>query len=171
MGFTDYGAKNLKVVYKEVSALVPYSSNSRTHSDEQVSQVAASIQEFGFTNPILVDEQCGIIAGHGRLMASKKLGLEKVPTITLSGLSEAQKKAYVIADNKMALNAGWDFYLLGVELAALDDINFDLRKIGFSDKELMDIIGDVDEVLIDSFADVTESTLAHQCPKCGFEFD
>jgi ParB-like chromosome segregation protein Spo0J len=161
----------LSVVYHATKDLIPFENNSRTHSDAQVEQIAESIKEFGFTNPILIDPDRSVIAGHGRLLAATRSGISEVPTITLSGLTEAQKRAYVIADNKMALNAGWDFDLLGFELAALGDINFDLRKIGFSDKELMDIMGDVDEVLIDSFADVTESSLAHQCPKCGFEFD
>jgi DNA modification methylase len=140
MGFADNGTKDLKVVYKQVSTLIPYALNSRTHSEEQVSQVAASIQEFGFTNPILIDDQCGIIAGHGRLMASKKLGLEQVPTITLSGLSEAQKKAYVIADNKLALNAGWDTTALTAELERLQELEFDLDLIGFDADELAQLL-------------------------------
>ena len=99
---------SLSIEYRNINDLIPYVNNSRTHSDEQVTQIAASIKEFGFTNPILIDEQGGVIAGHGRVMAAKKLGLEQVPTITLAGLSDAQRKAYVIADNKLALNAGWD---------------------------------------------------------------
>lgn len=161
----------LSVVYHPTGDLIPFENNSRTHSDAQVEQIAGSIKEFGFTNPILIDPDRGVIAGHGRLLAATRAGIPEVPTITLYGLTEAQRRAYVIADNKMALNAGWDFDLLGVELADLDDVNFDLRKIGFSDKELLDLMGDVSEALIDSFADVTEATLAHQCPKCGFEFD
>lgn len=98
----------------KVSNLVPYVRNSRTHSAEQVAQIAASIREFGFTNPLLIDEQGGIIAGHGRLLAAQKLGFDEVPAITLHGLSDAQKKAYVIADNKLALNAGWDDEMLRV---------------------------------------------------------
>ncbi len=96
----------IEITTRKTNDLIPYVNNSRTHSDEQVSQVAASIKEFGFTNPILVDADNGIIAGHGRLMAAKKLGLQEVPTIELGHLSDAQKKAYVIADNKLALNAG-----------------------------------------------------------------
>lgn len=129
----------LKVVYKHAADLIPYANNSRTHSDEQVAQVAASIKEFGFTNPILVDEHNGIIAGHGRLMAANKLKLEQVPTITLAGLSEAQKKAYVIADNKLALNGGWDNEMLAVELEQLKDLGFDLDLIGFDAEELAEI--------------------------------
>lgn len=119
----------------EVSALIPYAKNSRTHDDKQVAQLAASIDEFGFRNPILVDG-LGIIAGHGRLMAAKKLGLKKVPTIDCSDLTEAQKKAYIIADNKLALNAGWDTNLLSIELEELQYKGFNLELLGFDDKEL-----------------------------------
>ena len=105
----------MEIVYKKVNELIPYINNSRTHSEEQVNQIVASINEFGFTNPLLIDEKDSIIAGHGRLLASKKLGMEEVPCIVLKGLTEAQKKAYIIADNKMALNAGWDDELLKIE--------------------------------------------------------
>lgn len=120
-----------EIVYKSVKELVPYARNSRTHSDEQVAQIMASIKEFGFTNPILTDGENGIIAGHGRVMAAQRLGLEDVPTIELSHLTEAQKKAYIIADNKLALNSGWDEDLLQLELIELDDMNFDYSKLGF----------------------------------------
>lgn len=119
-----------------VSELIPYIKNSRTHSDQQVAQIAASIKEFGWTNPILVDGDRGIIAGHGRLMAARKLGYEKVPTIELSYLTPTQRKAYVIADNQLALNAGWDTNLLSIELAELQDSEFDLSLLGFDDSEL-----------------------------------
>lgn len=109
----------MEIVYKKVNDLIPYINNSRTHSDEQVNQIVASINEFGFTNPLLIDEKDNIIAGHGRLLSSKKLKMEEVPCIVLSGLTEAQKKAYIIADNKMALNAGWDDELLKIELENL----------------------------------------------------
>lgn len=132
--------KNLAIEYRDSSGLIPYVNNSRTHSDEQVAQVAASIQEFGFTNPILIDEKGGIIAGHGRLMAAKKLGLVKVPTITLAGLSEAQKKAYVIADNKLALNAGWDTTALTAELERLQELDFNLDLTGFDADELAQLL-------------------------------
>lgn len=121
----------IELQHRSVSDLIPYALNSRTHSDAQVSQIAASIKEFGFTNPILIDEQGGIIAGHGRLMAAKKLGLLEVPTITLSGLTEAQKKAYVIADNQLALNAGWDMETLRVEIEHLKEVDFDIDLLGF----------------------------------------
>jgi DNA modification methylase len=132
--------KNLEIEYRDKSGLIPYANNSRTHSDDQVSQVAASIKEFGFTNPILIDEKGGIIAGHGRLLAAKKLGLEKVPTITLAGLSEAQKKAYVIADNKLALNAGWDTTALTAELERLQELDFNLDLTGFDADELAQLL-------------------------------
>jgi len=120
----------------EVSALIPYAKNSRTHDDAQVAQIAASIKEFGWTNPILVDGDKGVIAGHGRLLAARKLGMNKVPTIELKDMTEAQKKAYVIADNKLALNARWDTNFLSLELQELKDQDFDLTLLGFDDKEL-----------------------------------
>ena len=132
---------DLSIEYKSVDDLIPYVNNSRTHSDEQVTQVAASIKEFGFTNPILIDENNGIIAGHGRLMAAKKLKLEQVPTITLEGLTDAQRKAYVIADNKLALNAGWDFDLLKIEIESLQEDDFKLDLLGFDVDELNGILG------------------------------
>jgi len=123
----------------EVSKLIPYINNSRTHSDNQITQLASSIKEFGFRNPILVDG-LGIIAGHGRLMAAKKLGIDKVPTIDCSDMTETQKKAYIIADNKLALNAGWDTSMLSIELEALQETDFDLSLLGFDDKELNDLL-------------------------------
>ena len=126
----------------DVGRLVPYDRNPRTHAPEQISQVAASIVEFGFLNPILVDTAAGIIAGHGRLQAAKQLGLTQVPVVVLDHLSEAQKRAYVIADNKLALNAGWDDDLLRDELAALEGDGFDVSLTGFSDDELADLLED-----------------------------
>lgn len=122
----------LQVKYRPIGELIPYVRNSRTHSDEQVAQIAASIKEFGFTNPVLVDGDKGIIAGHGRILASRKLGLKDVPTIELAHLTEAQRRAYVIADNKLAENAGWDMDLLKIEVADLDAMEFDLTLLGFS---------------------------------------
>jgi len=131
---------SLSIDYVPTTDLLPYAMNSRTHSDEQVAQIAASIKEFGFTNPILIDDAAGIIAGHGRLMAAKKLKLTEVPTITLEGLTEAQKKAYVIADNKLALNAGWDTDALTAELRRLQELKFDLDLIGFDSDELAQLL-------------------------------
>lgn len=131
---------SLKIENIPVERLIPFANNSRTHDDAQVAQIAASIREFGFTNPILIDENDGIIAGHGRLMAARKLGLEDVPCIRLSHLTEAQKRAYVIADNKLALNAGWDEELLKIELSALQAEGFDVGLTGFSADELAALI-------------------------------
>ncbi len=122
-----------------IDELIPYVRNARTHSDSQVAQIAASIKEFGWTNPILIDGDKGIIAGHGRLLAARKLGMDKVPVIELSHLSETQKKAYIIADNKLSLNAGWDDELLGIELEELKGDGFDLSLTGFDDTELSDL--------------------------------
>lgn len=124
-----------------VERLVPYERNARTHSPEQVAQLAASIAEFGFLNPILVDSKDGIIAGHGRLAAAKDMGLPEVPVVVLDHLSEAQKRAYVLADNKLALNAGWDEKLLQIELTGLQLQDFDLSLIGFDEDDLGKLLG------------------------------
>lgn len=131
---------HLQIEYKETAKLIPYVNNSRTHSDEQIKQVASSIKEFGFTNPILIDETDGIIAGHGRLMAAQLLDMQEVPTIRLVGLTKAQTKAYVIADNQLALNSGWDLDRLKLEVLDLDDLSFNLETLGFDDKFLTDLI-------------------------------
>ena len=153
----------MEIIYKKVQDLIPYINNSRTHSEEQVNQIVASINEFGFTNPLLIDEKGSIIAGHGRLMASKKLGMEEVPCIVLSGLTEAQKKAYIIADNKMALNAGWDDELLKIELENLKELDFDLELTGFNVDELDDILGkneEEKEIIEDEVPEVPEEPKA-----------
>ena len=137
----------LEVVYKKVDDLIPYVNNTRTHDEKQVKQIASSIKEFGFTNPILIDEENGIIAGHGRLLGADKLGLKEVPTITLNGLSKAQKKAYIIADNKLALNAGWNEELLKLELQSLKDMDFDITLTGFELDEID--LGEEDQILTD----------------------
>lgn len=133
---------DIKVERREIADLIPYAANSRTHSDTQVAQIAASIREFGWTNPILVSGDGTIIAGHGRLLAARQLGLGDVPVIVLDHLSEAQRKALVIADNKLALNAGWDEGLLSTELAGLNELGFDLSVIGFSTDELSALLAD-----------------------------
>lgn len=130
----------MQIEQQPIDALVPYARNSRTHSDEQIAQVAASIREFGFTNPVLIDGDGGIIAGHGRVMAARKLGLAQVPCIRLAHLTEAQRRAYVIADNKLALNAGWDEEMLRTEIAALKDMEYNLGLTGFSDAELEEML-------------------------------
>jgi len=121
---------------RKVNELIPYINNSRTHSDAQVAQIAASIREFGWTNPILIDGENGIIAGHGRLKAAMLLDMEEVPVIELSHLSETQKKAYIIADNKLAMNAGWDMELLKLEISELEDKDFNIELLGFDPSEL-----------------------------------
>jgi ParB-like chromosome segregation protein Spo0J len=141
----------------KIDKLIPYARNSRTHSDAQVAQIAASIKEFGFTNPVLIDETGSIIAGHGRVMAARKLAIADVPSIRLTHLTEAQKKAYIIADNKLALNAGWDDEMLAVELADLKDMGFDLDLIGFSTDEIKLLFGNLDDVLDDLREPVDES--------------
>jgi ParB-like chromosome segregation protein Spo0J len=129
---------SLNVEYLPPSAIKPSLRNARTHSPKQISQIAASIEEFGFTNPVLIDEGNDIIAGHGRLAAAKQLKLETVPTIRLSHLSAAQKRALMLADNKLALNAGWDEELLRIELAELSaaDLDFDVGITGFETAEI-----------------------------------
>jgi len=131
-----------QIELRSIRALVPDVRNSRTHSDAQVAQVAASIREFGWTNPILVDGEGVIIAGHARLLAARKLGLEEVPVIVLAHLTPAQKRALVIADNKLALNAGWDEDTLRAELVSLQEDGFDLEVVGFSDEELRVLLAD-----------------------------
>ena len=141
-----------EIIYKNVKDLIPYVNNTRTHDEKQVKQIAASIKEFGFTNPVLVGESNDVIAGHGRILAAEKLGIGEVPTIELKGLSEAQKKAYIIADNKLALNAGWDEDLLKIELEGLKELDFDLSVIGFNSEELDDLLKtEQDEVVEDDF--------------------
>ena len=136
-----------------VDNLIPYARNARTHSDEQVAQIAASIAEFGFTNPILTDGERGVIAGHGRLAAARKLGLKEVPVIELSYLTDTQKKAYILADNRLAMNAGWDDELLKLELTELKDADFDLDLMGFTSDELDRLInGDAGGGLTDDDA-------------------
>lgn len=146
-------AKPLEIEVIETHKLVPYAKNSRTHSKEQITQIATSIEEFGFTNPVLIGESEDIIAGHGRVMAAKELELSKVPCIRLKHLTEEQKKAYVIADNKLALNAGWDENLLKQEIESLQESDYDISLTGFSEMEIdellaaEEIIDEADEIL------------------------
>lgn len=135
-----------KIEYINVDKLSAYETNSRTHSKEQIGQIAASISEFGFTNPVLIDQDNGIIAGHGRVEAAKQIGMDEVPCLRLSHLTEAQRKAYVIADNKLALNAGWDDALLRDEIESLQGLDYNIALLGFSDVELEEILKNVDEI-------------------------
>jgi ParB-like chromosome segregation protein Spo0J len=158
-----------------IERLVPYERNARTHSAEQVAQIAASIQEFGFTNPILVASDDGILAGHGRLAAAKDLGLAEVPVVVLDHLSPTQRRAYVLADNKLALNAGWDVDVLTAEMEQLQAVEFDLELVGWSAGELAELMAEPD------FAPGTEEDQGQLdqtqpkevdciCPSCGHEF-
>ena len=130
-----------KVELLKVSALIPFINNARTHSDEQITQLAASIKEFGWGAPLLIDKDDGVIAGHARLLAAKKLKLERVPCVRLKHLSDAQRKALILADNRIAANSGWDNELLAVQLDELRDMQFDLTLLGFSKAELNDLVG------------------------------
>lgn len=159
-----------------VADLVPYAKNSRVHDDAQVAQIAASIREFGFTNPVLIDAQGGIIAGHGRVLAARKLKLEQVPCIMLDHLTDTQRRAYVIADNALALNSSWNAELLQLELADLHAAEFNMDLLGFDAAALSLAMGFEDEL-----AEAPESSskeidpddykMGCKCPKCGFEFD
>lgn len=131
----------LKITYRPVDDLIPYARNARVHSERQINQIAASIREFGFTVPVLLDGENGIIAGHGRVEAARKLAMDSVPCIDLEHLSETQKRAYILADNKLALNAGWDDELLGIELDSLAEAGFDSELSGFSFAEIEGLKG------------------------------
>ena len=160
------------IVSRKVEDLIPYARTSRTHSDEQVAQIAASVREFGWTNPVLVDGENGIIAGHGRILAARKLGMDEVPCIELAGLSDTQRRAYIIADNKLALNGGWDDELLALELGELHAADFDMDLLGFDAGELSLAMGlgadfmpgtEDDQGKLDELAPII-------CPSCGHEF-
>ena len=147
----------LEIAYRSVADLIPYARNARTHSDAQVAQVAASIREFGWTNPVLIDPAGGIIAGHGRVLAARKLGMDKVPCITLGHLTDTQRRAYILADNKLVLNAGWDDEMLRLELTDLQEMGADLGLIGFGENELA-------KLLVDPAAGLTDPDDAPEPP-------
>jgi DNA modification methylase len=140
---------NLAITYRPTAELIPYVKNARVHNESHVSQIAASIKQWGWTNPILTDGASGVIAGHGRLLAAQKLKLDQVPTIDLVGLSDADKRAYIIADNKLALNATWDTDMLGIELAELSELGVDLGLTGFTEDEINALLADKTEGLTD----------------------
>lgn len=175
----------LKFVYRKVSDLIPYVNNARTHNEEQIIKLASSIKEFGFMSPIIISDDGGIIAGHGRLMAAKKLGIEKVPCVVESHLTDLQKKGYILADNRLSLDAGWDEDLLKIELQTLKDNDVDLALTGFDNNEIdkilkidddelndnsftQEIINNSSEIDADEFDD---DKFEHVCPKCGFKFN
>jgi hypothetical protein len=145
----------LTIKYKKTADLVPYANNSRLHDETQLGQLVASINEFGFTNPVLLDGANGIIAGHGRVMAANVLGLETVPTIELQHLTDEQKAAYVIADNKLAQNAKWDDEILRLELQSLSDADYDLSILGFDEASLSRLL-DVSKTA-DAFEEYNEA--------------
>jgi len=171
---SDLEKRNLEIEYRPIDRLITYARNARTHSDEQIAQIAASIKEFGWTNPVLVDGDNGIIAGHGRVMAARKLGLAEVPCIELSHLTDAQKRMYILADNKLAENAGWDNDILQVELSALHDEGFDLGLTGFSGDELSNLMYEpqFDPGTEDDQGKLDEKTPKMvTCPHCNGKFD
>ena len=163
-----------KIERRAIEELIPYARNSRTHSDAQVAQIAASIKEWGWTMPILVDQAGGIIAGHGRVMAARSLGHKDVPVVIASGWSDAKKRAYVIADNKLALNAGWDNEMLKTEIDELIQSGYDMDLIGFDSEDFEKLINE------QSFEPGNEDDQGKldqldpkwiSCPHCGKEFD
>lgn len=162
---------SIKLNSIKTSDLIPYARNARTHSAEQVAQIAASIKEFGFINPVIIDKDNGIIAGHGRVMAARKLGMAEVPCVEVAHLTEAQKKAYILADNQLAMNAGWDREMLRLEIEDLS-LCFNLDAIGFSKHEIDGLLASID------FEDPNEVEKEEKsskkiiiCPKCGFEYE
>lgn len=170
-GTPDAAEAPRKIVMRNIAELRPYEKNARTHSQQQVKQIAASIKEFGWTNPILIDEEDNVIAGHGRLLGGAELGETQAPTLTLTGLTDAQKRAYIIADNKLALNAGWDIDVLSEELKRLATDEVDFGLMGFDAREIEQLIGmpqfaaaSADEQgRLDLTAQIT-------CPHCGEVF-
>jgi ParB-like chromosome segregation protein Spo0J len=156
----------MQLTYISTRELIPYAKNSRTHSAEQVAQIAASIKEFGFVNPVLIDGKSGIIAGHGRVMAAQKLKLATIPCIILDHLTETQKRAYVIADNKLALNAGWDHAMLSAELTDLREIDFDLGLLGFDGDEIESILNPVEPEQPEPSEQESEEKEPIECPHC-----
>jgi len=149
-----------------IDKLVPYARNARTHSKEQILQLRASLREFGFVNPVIVDKDLNIIAGHGRVLAAKEEGITEVPCVFAEHLTEAQKRAYIIADNRLALNAGWDTEMLSVELSELQGVDFDLSLLGFDDAELNKLLGGIEDIKDDDF-DVDEELSKPAITKLG----
>jgi ParB-like chromosome segregation protein Spo0J len=160
-----------KIERRSIEKLIPYARNSRTHSDAQVAQIAASIKEWGWTMPILVDEAGGIIAGHGRVLAARSLGHEDVPVVVAKGWSESKKRAYVIADNKLALNAGWDFEMLASEIEELNSDGYELDLIGFNAEEMDKVINPVVDTPPEDFNEYGDDIeTEYKCPKCSYEW-
>lgn len=152
-------------------SLIPYALNSRTHSDAQVSQIAASIKEFGFLNPIIIDGANGIIAGHGRVLAAQKLGMKELPVVEASHLTDAQRKAYVIADNKLALNADWNEKKLFTEITNLLETDFEIELLGFTDNELAKLLGEDNAEIVGDIVFSEELGEAHNYVVVYFDND
>lgn len=148
----------LQIVYKNVDDLIPYARNAKIHDENNINLIAGSIKSFGFNNPVLLDGENGIIAGHGRVLASKKLGIKQIPTIELQGLSDAEKRAYIIADNRLTEKSEWDKEILSLELQDLNELGIDLNIIGFNDEDLNNIIQEeTPEVVEDEFSEQVET--------------
>ena len=168
--------KKTQYYMEVVEKLIPYARNARTHSELQIAQIAASIQEFGFLSPIIIAKDNTILCGHGRFYAAQKLGLKQVPCIKEEYLTEAQRRAYILADNRIGLNAGWDNELLKVEIADLQGVDFNVELTGFNDKEIVELFSvDVEgrpaenkEYDEEEFGD---EEFEHECPRCGFRFN
>ncbi len=168
-----------KMQMVEISRLVPYVNNARTHSAAQISKLRASIREFGFINPVIIDGNYGIIAGHGRVVAAQEEGLAEVPCVLVDHLTEAQKKAYILADNRYAQDAGWDEELLRIEIEGLQAESFDVSLTGFRDDEITDLFALKDDGPDDPEGnnkefgeeDFADEEFQHECPRCGFRFN
>lgn len=165
---------------KRVDELIPYARNARTHSPEQVAKIAGSIKEFGFINPVIISQDGGILAGHGRVLAAQKLGLEEVPCIEESHLTDTQRRAYILADNRLSLDAGWDEEMLRLEIKDLAT-HIDMGLTGFTDMEIdMYLNGHIDTIASDSAGagnselnldDFSDDKFEHTCPRCGMKFN
>lgn len=162
MGVILMGKHTTEMKMVETSKLIPYVNNARTHSQEQVNKLRGSLREFGFINPVIIDSDFNVIAGHGRLMAAKEEGIEEVPCVLVDYLTEAQKKAYILADNRYAQDAGWDEEMLKLEIEALEGMDFDVSLTGFDDQEIADLLaGDAEDAKDDDFDVEEEEALAY----------
>lgn len=165
---------------EDISKLIPYARNARTHSDVQIAQIAASIKEFGFLSPVIISKDNAILCGHGRYYAAQKLGMEKIPCIKEEHLTEDQKRAYILADNKIGMNAGWDADLLRIEIETLQGAEFDVSLTGFEEFEIADLFAMEEErPTVEKEAENKEfdeeefgdETFEHECPRCGFKYN
>lgn len=171
--------KKNKMQMVALEKLVPYVNNARTHSPAQIGKLRASIREYGFINPVIIDDKYGIIAGHGRVVAAQEEGLKEVPCVLVDYLTEVQKKAYILADNRMAMDAGWDEELLRLEIEELQGMDFDVSLTGFRDDEISDLFSFKDDGPDDpegnnkefDEGDFGDEEFQHECPRCGFRFN